>query len=165
VRFIKFYPITYPAVTGPVFRQATQPIRAPIPARPRGGRIGSNPGGPLRNPHPSPVYPQQRPDRIRPSLPPRGRITSNPGGPLRNPQPGPAFRQAVRPARPVIPQNAPRGRTGSNPGGPVQNIPTHRILITTGDPFLAWETTGPFTAWDTAVPFLAWETSTPFTIE
>lgn len=35
---------------GPPFYPAYSPIRAPIPMRPKGGRIGSNPGAPVRNP-------------------------------------------------------------------------------------------------------------------
>jgi hypothetical protein len=59
------------------------------------------------------------------------------------------FRQAVQPARAVIPQNAPRGRTASNRGAPVQNKPFTRILISVGDLFTTWETSGLATTWDT----------------
>jgi len=103
--------------------------------------------------------------RIRITLPPRGRIAGNEGAPGRNPHPGPVFRQAVRPIRAVIPQNAPRGRTAGNPGGPVANKPFNRILITAGDPFTLWEAGGPVTAWETGDLFTAWETGGLFTSE
>ena len=41
-------PVSNPA-TGPVFRQAVQPIRGIIPQNAPRGRTGSNPGGPVEN--------------------------------------------------------------------------------------------------------------------
>ena len=131
--------------TGPVSRQADHPATArfPLPAR---GRTGSNPGTlPPAPPVPAKVYPQAGPARIRITLPPRGRTAFNEGAPARNPNPGPAFRQAVRPVRGIIPQNAPRGRTGSNPGGPVIPVPAESPDFTFGIPYLGWDTGTPYT--------------------
>ena len=198
IRFI--YPPVNPPATGPVFRQATAPVRAQVPLHPRAGRVYSNPGGPVVNPPPpvvsqlsqpaglrvvflaagrtqstpapaaarpapttGPVFRQAAsPARIRPALPPRGRTAGNPGGPVRNPGHGPVFRQAVRPDRAVIPQNAPRGRTASNPGGPVENIPFRQITLAAGQPFTCWETEVPFTDWVTGQPATDWQTGVPY---
>ena len=122
-RAIRFYPVPSNPAPGPVFTQATSPVRAHFPLPPR-GRTGSNPGGPVQNSAPSVLFAQKTyPARIRPQLPPRGRIGFNPGAPVHNPVPGPVFRQAVRPAQPRIPQVFSKGRVSSSPGGPVLNPP------------------------------------------
>jgi hypothetical protein len=114
-------PVRNPVITsGPAFFQATSParIRLTLPLR---GRTGSNAGGPVRNPAPIPgpvFFPVRFAVRIRPALPPRGRVSFNSGGPLHNPSAGPVFRQAVRPARAIIPQVFSKGRVGSNLGIP-----------------------------------------------
>ena len=122
-RAARFYPPAPSNPTaGPVFQQATAPIRAPVPQVWSKGRIASSPGAPPRNPAASPAFRQAAsPARIRPGLPPRGRVTSgNPGAPVRNPGAGPVFRQARTPARirVVLP---PRGRISSYRGAPVNN--------------------------------------------
>jgi hypothetical protein len=151
-------PVAPPPAPAPFYPARTPArIRPTLPPR---GRTGSNPGIPA--PHAAPVYPLQRPVQARFPLPPRGRTASNPGGPVRNPHPGPVFRQAVRPARAVIPQNAPRGRTAGNPGGPVENVPNRPVEIETGSPFTGWETDVPFTGWDTATPYTGWLTGVPY---
>jgi len=145
-------PLRNPPPLGPAIAQRGQPVQARRPLPPR-GRTGSNPGIPVPPPSPGPVFtPRRDPARIRPSLPPRGRVASSPGGPVRNPRPGPVFRQAVRPIRAPIPQNAPRGRAASNPGGPVENIPQATALYRLGSPYFQWETGTPVFAWDTGVP-------------
>ena len=99
--------------------------------------------------------------RIRITLPPRGRITGNPGAPVRNPHVGPVFRQAVRPIRGIIPQNAPRGRTGSNPGGPVENIPFATLVFSYGSPHFAWKYDDPHFEWTYGNPHGAWAYGIP----
>ena len=111
--------------SGPVFRQATQPVRRRITLPPR-GRAYSNPGGPVINPGPlvagPPVYPLQGPVRSKiPQNAPRGRIYSNPGAPVHNPSSGPVFRQATTPAIARIAKPFSKGRVYSNPGAPVKN--------------------------------------------
>ena len=162
---VRATPVRNPA-PGPAFRQAAQPVRARLPFPPR-GRVASNPGIPVAPaPRPAPVYPLHGPVVARRPLPPRGRvITGNPGAPVRNPHPGPVFRQAVHPARAVIPKNAPRGRTASNPGGPVENIPSGPSLYRLGSPFFQWDTGTPGLAseWDTGNPGFQWDTGVPET--
>jgi hypothetical protein len=75
------------------------------------------------------------------------------------------FRQAVRPVRAIIPQNAPRGRTASNPGGPVANIPLANPLFRLGTPFWRWATGTPglTSEWSTGTPGFQWATGIPVT--
>jgi hypothetical protein len=75
------------------------------------------------------------------------------------------FRQAIKPIRAVIPQNAPRGRTGSNPGGPVQNIPVATLLFRLGSPYFQWDTGTPgmVSEWNLGTPVFAWDTGVPET--
>ena len=98
-------------------------IRARLPQYPvLRGRSSSNPGAPLNNPNPGPVFrPATSPARIRITLPPRGRISFSRRGTVSNPNPGPVFLQAAHPIRAVIPQVFSKGRTGSDPGAPVNN--------------------------------------------
>jgi len=153
-----------PLVTsGPVFRQANEPIRArqPLPVR---GRVYHNPGTPVVvAPTPVRFVPRNAPARIRPSLPIRGRTYFNKGAPVHNPTRGPRFIQAVHPIRGIIPKNAPRGRTYGNPGGPVENIPVRQGTFTTGDVFTNWLAGNPFVNWSTGDVFVLWETGAPFT--
>ena len=140
-----------------------RPSRAqrPLPLR---GRTWSNPGIPVSVPTSGPkVYPAKGPVQARRPLPPHGRVTlGNKGAAVRNPQPGPVFRQAVRPVRAVIPQNAPRGRASSNPGGPVENIPFVTLRFRTGTPYFQWETDTPYFRWEAGTPGSQWETDTPY---
>jgi hypothetical protein len=75
------------------------------------------------------------------------------------------FRQAVKPVRAVIPQNAPRGRTSANPGGPVQNIPVATLLFRLGSPYVQWDTGTPglVSDWSLGNPFFGWDTDVPVT--
>jgi hypothetical protein len=75
------------------------------------------------------------------------------------------FRQAVRPVRAVIPQNAPRGRASGNPGGPVENIPQATALFHLGTPFPGWETGTPglTSQWPAGTPVTQWATGIPHT--
>lgn len=114
---------------GPVFRQASQAVRALLPQQPvLRGREMYGPGTPARNPAPGPVFRQQV-QAVRAKLPGqpvlRGRVVSSPGIPPRNPSPGPVFRQKPAPVRVALPPWQPRaGRVGSSFGAPVAN-PAH----------------------------------------
>jgi hypothetical protein len=147
----------------PPFFPATQPIRAKLPQQPIGirafrGRIGSNKGGPLRNPTPGPVFRQAtRPSRAkRPQQPeglgsPRGRVTGiSQGAPVNNPTSGPIFRQAVRAIRSIIPQTFSKGRIGSNAGAPIV-IP----------PIIFYELNGVQRHWQSRQPYPNLVSSTP----
>ena len=153
-------PVRNPVVPAPVY-----PLHSPVQARfplPARGRTKGNPGTPPPPPPvPAKVYPAQGPVRIRITPPPRGRTTGNPGGPVRNPHQGPVFRQAVKPIRGIIPQNAPRGRAAGNPGGPVENIPFATLRFRTGTPYFQWDTEDPGFQWDTSSPGFQWATGDP----
>ena len=114
-----------PPTPGPVLHPFRFPVRARIPQNAPRGRIGSNPGGPLRNPLVGPKFRQATaPSRIRTTLPPRGRIGFSQGAPVVNPNPGPVFRQATSPIRAPVPQVFSRGRGyQGNPGGPYAVLP------------------------------------------
>ena len=99
---------------GPVFRQATQPIRSRLPQPSRTyfkGRVYSNKGAPVRNPTAGPAFFQAvKPARaVIPQVFSKGRIGVSTGAPVRNPTSGPVFRQKTSPAR-VHPSLPPRGR-------------------------------------------------------
>ena len=98
-------------------------IRARLPQYPvLRGRSSGNPGAPLRNPNPGPVFRQATsPSRIRITLPPRGRVTFSHPGVVNNPNPGPVFHQSPKPARAVIPRTFSKGRIRSSQGAPVNN--------------------------------------------
>ena len=138
-RTIRFYPLPANPQPGPVFYQATAPVRARLPElQPRAGRIGSNPGGPVRNPvtpTSGPVFVQRTsPVQAKFPLPRRGVcrfIRRTPAG--GNPQPGPVLYPLQSPVRAALPVPVLRGRIGSNPGGPVNNVPPPPP--TTGPPF------------------------------
>jgi len=126
---------------GPVFHQATQPIRARVPQNIAGGIFGSataggdasygsghcmwSPGAPVNNPQPGPVFIQRKtPVRfIIPPPPPRkGRIGSSFGAAVQNPAHGPPAYPPQGPVRARLPQLQPRaGRVTSSPGAPLQN--------------------------------------------
>ena len=127
------------------------------PVQPPRGRIWSNQGTPVFPPGIGPrVYPQKGPVRVHPVLPPRGRTAFNKGALVRNPQSSPVFRQAVKPIRGIIPQNAPRGRIGSNSGGPVENIPNITLIFTYGDPEFGWTFGAPEFEWAYNNPEFQW---------
>jgi hypothetical protein len=127
------------------------PVRAQFPLPPR-GRVYSNPGTPPPVVVvPAKVYPLRGPVQARRPLPPHGRITlGNKGAPVHNPAAGPVFRQAVRPIRAIIPQNAPRGRTSSNPGGPIMNPSESRAG--------AWKAGQTYTRWRLGQPYTCMST-------
>ena len=100
---------------GPVFRQATQPVKARQPFPPR-GRAASLNGQLVILTAGVQFYPAREP--IRAGIlqnAPRGRVYSNPGAPVHNPTTGPVFTQAVQPVRTRLPLPG-KGRAGSNPG-------------------------------------------------
>jgi hypothetical protein len=149
---------------GPVFRQATSPARI-HPSLPPRGKVWSNPGGPVKNPR-QPTFSSGQPAGVRVVYVAAGRAATMVALPVpRNPQPGPVFRQATRPIRAVIPQNAPRGRTSSNPGGPVENIPFGSPLFRLGSPYFQWDTGTPglVSEWSTSSPGFGWATDVPYT--
>ena len=99
---------------GPVFIQATAPIRARLPQPSRTyfkGRVYSNKGALVRNPATGPAFIRAvKPARaVIPRVFSKGRVSSSPGAPVRNPAAGPAFRQKTYPAR-IRPSLPPRGR-------------------------------------------------------
>ena len=156
-------PVAPPPVPAPVY-----PWHGPVrirPVLPSRGRASGHSGIPVVPPPvPAPVYPLHGPVQARRPLPPHGRaVTGNPGAPVRNPQPGPVFRQAVRPIRGIIPQNAPRGRTWSNPGGPVENIPVRSTSFTYGTPYFDWGYGIPYFNWEFGTPDFDWDYGTPST--
>ena len=143
-RVMRFGPVPVNPSQGPVFTQATSPVRARTHLPPR-GRTASNPGAPVQNPLPpttGPVFrPVTSPARIRPSLPPRGRITSCSGVPARNPAAGPAVYPLHGPIGLAWRAPGPyrKGRTAGSPGGPVANTPAAAITFTYGIPYFEWE--------------------------
>ena len=111
-----------PAVhAGPVFRQATSPVRAPVPQPFSKGRVSGNAGAPVHNPvtgQGPPFYPQGT-IRFRVTQPPRGRTYSDKGAPAVHA--GPQFRQAASPARAPVAAPFSKGRASGSRGAPVQN--------------------------------------------
>lgn len=104
-----------PPLTGPVFRQAIQAVRARIPQRRILGSVldGFN-GAAL-------------PGALTP-----GTGMGSGGAPVKNPVPGPVFRQAVKAFRAQVPLHPRAGRvTGISAGGPVSNPipPTEYLFI------------------------------------
>lgn len=144
-------PLNNPNVI-PVYGGLGGAVRAALPAPPHGRTISRTAPATAAPGSPSPLWPARHPAAAPRQQPPRGRATSRAGTYAGT---GPVFRQAVRPIRAVIPQNAPRGRTRSNPGAPVANKPFTRILITAGDLFAVWETGSLITAWETGDLFVS----------
>ena len=124
------------------FHQFRQAVRARLPKFPvLCGRKVSNPGAPVRNPVPGPVF-RQAISAVRARIPQHipggfsngygtdttqasGRIMWSSGAPVKNPSPGPVFIQRPKPVRFQLPPWQPRaGRVGSSFGAPVQN-PIH----------------------------------------
>lgn len=106
---------------GPVFVQATSPIRARLPQlQPRAGRVFFHPGLPVQNPVPGPVhFPAVTEIRARiPQTFSKGRSSGNQGAPVRNATQGPVFRQATSPVRARQPLPI-RGRIDYRNGGTV----------------------------------------------
>jgi hypothetical protein len=143
---------------GPRVYPLGHPVRAQFPLPPR-GRVYSNPGTlPPVVVTPARIYPLKGPVQARRPLPPKGRvILGNKGAPLHNPQQGPVFRQAVKPIRATIPQNAPRGRTSGNHGGPVANPSANRAAV--------WHVGQTYTRWNASFPYSRWQLGTPYTRE
>ena len=85
--------------------------------------VMSNPGAPVRNPVPGPVFfPAVRAVRAPvPQVFSKGRTAANAGAPVRNPSQGPVFFPAVRPARAPVPRFSPRAAPPRTPGAPVRN--------------------------------------------
>ena len=153
------------------------------------GRAYSNPGGPVNNPAPGPVfYPRVTPARAPvPQIFSKGHVGSNPGSAPRNPIPGPVFVQAVKPARAPIPQVFSKGRVGCSAGAPVrnpnpgpvfhqavhpirviipQNAPRGRVRSNPGGPvvlprFLRFKTGTPCLQWAAGIPCSQWAAGTP----
>jgi hypothetical protein len=100
-----------PPLTGPVFYQATSPIRARIPREASSGGIaGSGSGGAICGAINGNGF---------------GNGNGSKGAPVKNPTAGPVFLQRVTPVRFIIPPPHPRaGRIGSSFGAPIQN-PIH----------------------------------------
>jgi len=192
-RTVRVVPLPVPpAVVTTPFYPKPQPVRAPIPQRTRGGQIGSNPGGPLRNPGTGPQVSAGQPAGLRVVFLRQGDVQQTPPyvAPFQPaPVTGPPFRQATQPARARFPL-PPRGRTSGNPGGPVrnphpgpvfrqavhpirgiipQNAPRGRIASNPGGPVenipnvpLLVTTGSPFTLLATDEPFLLWTMGSPF---
>ena len=109
---------------GPVFRQATSPIKARQPLPPR-GRTYSNPGVPVViTITPAPLHPQGLIRARRPlTAIPRGRVSFTP---VKVPQPLAPFYPAVQAVRAKVQVPFLKGRVYSNPGTILRTGPVFR---------------------------------------
>ena len=111
-----------------MFRQATTPVRAPVPQVFSKGRASSLPGAPVHNPVVVAVFRQGTAPVRAHAAPPfsRGRAYSLPGAPARNPSAGPRAYPLVSPARSRQPL-PPRGRVSKSAAvpaaGPAPRVP------------------------------------------